>query len=364
MAADIERAFEAIVEQFRQLEQQLADPAVIADQKRLREVSQKHAELEPKVRLYEEYKRAVEAAREAEEMMAEAEDEETREFLEREKEAAEKKAEELRERLLLELVPKDPMDDRNAIVEIRAGTGGEEAALFARDLFNMYVAFAQKRGWDVEVLDESRSDLGGYKEVILHVKGRGAYGVLRLESGVHRVQRVPVTESQGRIHTSAATVAVLPEVEEVDVKIDPSELRIEAFRAGGPGGQHMQKNETAVRVTHLPTGISVTCADARSQHQNREKALRILRSRLYEMQRRQREEELARQRREQVKSGDRSEKVRTYNFPQDRITDHRIGLTLHDLPSRLAGEIDELVEALAEWDRRRKLEEMLAASER
>ncbi|MCX7598968.1 MAG: peptide chain release factor 1 [Armatimonadetes bacterium] len=350
-------------QEFGELERQLADPEVIADPERLRVVGRRHARLKEIIDLYREYGQALADAADAEAMLSDATDEEMAEFLRSELEKARSRAEELHGRLLLELVPGDPMEDRNAIVEIRAGTGGEEAALFARDLFNMYVGLAQRRGWKVNVLDENPTELGGIKEVVFQVEGPGVYGVLRLESGVHRVQRVPITESQGRIHTSAATVAVFPEVEDVEVDVNPSDLRIEAFRAGGPGGQHMQKNETAVRVTHLPTGISVTCSDARSQHQNREKAIRILRSRLYELAREEQEQRLAQQRREQVRSGDRSEKIRTYNFPQDRITDHRIGLSIHSLPSRLAGEIDELLEALARWDRQRRLQEALAAEE-
>lgn len=351
---------ERIIEEFEQLERQLSDPQVASDPQRLRELGRRRAELEPIVELHAAYQRALSDAREADEMLQEAAgDEEAAEFLRAELQEARNKAEELREQLLMALVPGDPMDDRSAIVEIRAGTGGEEAALFARDLFEMYAGLANRRGWQISVISESPSEMGGYKEIIFQVDGPGAYGTLRLESGVHRVQRVPVTESQGRIHTSAATVAVLPVVEDIDVQLEPSDLRIEAFRAGGPGGQHMQKNETAVRVTHIPTGISVTCSEARSQHQNREKALRLLRARLYEEQRRRREEELARQRREQVRTGDRSEKIRTYNFPQDRITDHRVGLTVHDLPSHLAGEIDDLLEALRQWDRQQRLDEFM-----
>ncbi len=352
-----------IVDELKRLDDELAKPEVASNPQRLREIGQRRAALDSVVKLYRQYEQALADAQEAEAMLAEAEDEEAAEFLREELDKATTRAGELREQLLAELVPGDPMDDREAIVEIRAGTGGEEAALFARDLFEMYTALANRKGWQVSVLSESPSEMGGYKEIIFQVEGKGAYGTLRLESGVHRVQRVPVTESQGRIHTSAATVAVLPVVEEVDVEINPADLRIESFRAGGPGGQHMQKNETAVRVTHLPTGISVTCSEARSQHQNREKALRLLRARLYEEQRRQREEELAKQRKEQVRSGDRSEKIRTYNFPQDRITDHRIGLTVHDLPSRLAGEIDDILEALRQWDRQQRLERLMSGEQ-
>ncbi len=349
-------------EEFAELERRLADPDVISDPQRLRESSQRRAELAPMMTLYEEYRQAKADAEEARAMLAEAEDEESAEFLRGELERATEKARELERELLLLLLPPDPMQERGAIVEIRAGTGGEEAALFAGDLFQMYSGLATRRGWPISVIDESPSEIGGYKEIVFQVEAKGAYGVLRLESGVHRVQRVPATESQGRIHTSAATVAVLPIVEDVDLEINPSDLRFEAFRAGGPGGQHMQKNETAIRVTHVPTGISVTCSDARSQHQNREKALRFLRARIYEVRREEQEAQKARQRREQVRSGDRSEKIRTYNFPQDRITDHRAGLTVHNLQARLAGEIDDLLEALQQWDMQRRLEEFLEST--
>ncbi|MBC7286886.1 MAG: peptide chain release factor 1 [Armatimonadetes bacterium] len=344
-----------IEQELAEIERQLADPVVASSPERVKELGRRRAELEPLVALWRDYEKAKAEAEDARALLAEADTEELQTFLREELERAEARAAELREKLLAELVPCDPLDKRNAVVEIRAGTGGEEAALFAKDLFEMYRAFAERRGWTVTVLDESQSDMGGYKEVVFQVEGPSAYGLLRLESGVHRVQRIPVTESQGRIHTSAASVAVLPEVEDVEVDINPSDLKIEAFRAGGPGGQHMQKNETAVRVTHLPTGISVTCSDARSQHQNREKAIRLLRSKLYELERQKREEELARQRKSQVRSGDRSEKIRTYNFPQDRITDHRIPITVYDIASRLAGDIDDLLEALQAWDRQQRL---------
>ena len=243
-------------------------------------------------------------------------------------------------------------------MDIRAGTGGDEAALFARELFDMYSSLAQRCGWKVEVMSQNLSEMRGLKETIFAVQGAGTYGLLRHESGVHRVQRVPVTESQGRLHTSAATVAVLLEAEDIDIKLDGSDLKFEAFRAGGPGGQHMQKNETAVRITHLPSDISVTCSDQRSQHQNRERALRLLRARLYELEQRRQQEEAAAQRRQQVKSGDRSEKIRTYNFPQDRLTDHRIGLTLHNLPALMNGEIDELLAALQQYAQQQRLQEL------
>lgn len=355
---DWESAFASREQELAELEEQLGDPAIISDQVRYRDISMRHAELAPLVALYHEHQASLAEVAEAEAMLADADDDEMREFLEATRDEAQAKSEKLHHKLLAEMLPKDPMDAKNAVVEIRAGTGGDEAALFAGDLVTMYTRLAERRGWQAELADATEGEQGGFKEAILEIKGRGVYGALRLESGVHRVQRVPATESQGRIHTSAATVAVLPEVEDVDVALDPSDLVFEAFRAGGPGGQHMQKNETAVRVTHKPTGISCACSDQRSQGQNRERALRLLRSRIFEIRRREQEEAQARERREQVKTGDRSEKIRTYNFPQDRLTDHRIGFTMHNLPSILVGEIDELLEALTEAERQSRLQEL------
>jgi peptide chain release factor 1 len=361
---DIRTTMKRIEGDFLELERRLADPAVLRDPDRLRSVGRQRAQLEDTVHLYRDYEKALADAADAEAMLADAEDDEMRDFLQAEFERNSARATELHDALLLHLVPRDPMEDRNAIVEIRAGTGGEEAALFAGDLLTMYLGLAERRGWKVHILEDNPSELKGYKEVTLQIEGAAAYGALHLESGIHRVQRVPQTESQGRIHTSAASVAVLPEVEDVDVEINASDLRIEAFRAGGPGGQHMQKNETAVRVTHIPSGISSACSDGRSQHQNREKALRVLRSRIYDVLRQQQEAELAKTRRGLVGSGDRSEKIRTYNYPQDRITDHRIGMTVHDLASRMTGEIDDLIEALRQWERQQRLQHVLGAAEK
>ena len=348
-------ALDKMAEELAEVEVRLSTPEVIGNQNLFRELSQRHAELAPVVAMYREYQQATADAEEARALLAESEDEEMREFLEAECEQAMTRAEELHQKLLVALVPRDPLDRKTAIVEIRAGTGGEEAGLFAGDLFDMYQRFAELRGWKAEVLGQNRSERGGFKEIIFAVDGPGAYGILKHESGVHRVQRVPETESQGRTHTSAATVAVLPEVEDIDIELNPADLNVEVFKAGGPGGQHMQKNETAVRITHLPTGMTATCSDQRSQRQNRERALRVLRSKLHEQERQRQDEELAAQRREQVKSGDRSEKIRTYNFPQDRLTDHRIGLTLHNLPAILNGELDELIAALQEHENQQRL---------
>jgi peptide chain release factor 1 len=340
------------------LEEQLSDPVLIADQNRYREVSVRHAEIAPLVHKYAELEAARAEIGEAEAMLAETDDEEMRSFLEVSAEEGRERVIVLEAEMLRLLLPKDPIDEKNAVVEIRAGTGGDEAALFAGDLLTMYARLAERRGWRAELIDETPGEMGGYKEAILEVRGKGVYGILRHESGVHRVQRVPATEAQGRIHTSAATVAVLPEVEEVDVELLPSDLSFENYRAGGPGGQHMQKNETAVRITHKPTGITVACSDQRSQMQNKERALGLLRSRIYDVHLQEQAAAQAKSRKEQVKSGDRSEKIRTYNYPQDRLTDHRINLTMHNLPALLAGEIDELLEALGEAHRQQRLEDL------
>ena len=351
-------ALDKMADELQQVEQQLSDPKIIANQNLFRKLSQRYAEIAPVIEKYHEYQQLVAEAKEARQMLDDADDEEMREFLQSEYDQAETAAEQLHQQLLLDLVPQDPDDRNNAIVEIRAGTGGDEAALFVGDLFDMYRRFAELQGWQTDVLQQNPAEMGGFKEIIFDVKGTGAYGVLKHESGVHRVQRVPETESQGRTHTSAATVAILREVEDIDIEIDASDLTVEVFRAGGPGGQHMQKNETAVRITHQPTGISAACSDQRSQQQNRERALRVLRSKLYDMEQQRQAEERAQQRRQQVKSGDRSEKIRTYNFPQDRLTDHRIGLTMHNLSAILNGEIEELIKALQQHHRQQQLAEL------
>jgi len=355
---DFAKTLAGILAEVAELEVKLSDPAILSDQNRFRDLSVRHSELQPLVMTYAQYQKVQSDLLEAEAMLAESDDAEMREFLQMSADEAREKIGPLDKELLKLLLPKDPLDDKNAVIEIRAGTGGDEASLFAGDLLTMYARLAERRGWHTELIDETLGEMGGYKEVVMEVQGRGAYGTLRHESGVHRVQRVPMTESQGRIHTSAATVAVLPEVEEVELELDPSDLSFENYRAGGPGGQHMQKNETAVRVTHKPTGVTVACSDQRSQGANKERAVRLLRARIYDIHVQEQNAELSKSRKEQVGSGDRSEKIRTYNFPQDRLTDHRIGLTLHNLPVLLVGEIDELLEALVEAERQNKLEEL------
>ncbi|NLO05574.1 MAG: peptide chain release factor 1 [candidate division WS1 bacterium] len=358
---DLLPALERLEAEYQDVEQQLTTPEVLNDSTRLRELSMRHSELVPAMEKLNEYRGHLQTRDDAAAMLDGAEDAEMRSFLQAELDEAEAAIEAMEHELLLLLIPPDPMRNRNAIVEIRAGTGGDEAALFAGDLYTMYNGYVARMGWNLDVISVNEGAMGGYKEIIFNVQGQGAFGLLKHESGVHRVQRVPATESQGRIHTSAATVAVLPEAEELDVEINPGDLEWDTFRAGGPGGQSMQKNETAVRVTHTPTGLVAASRDERSQLQNREKALTVLRARLYEHEQQKQMEAVDAQRRQAVKSGDRSEKVRTYNYPQDRVTDHRIGMSIHNIPAIMIGEIDSLIEALSEHERQQRLEELAAS---
>jgi peptide chain release factor 1 len=322
----------------------LASEQITADMENYRRLTREHAELEPVVDLYRAWRSAEEDMRTAREMAA---DPQMREFAEAEIEDARRRLERLESELQRELLPKDPNDERNLFLEIRAGTGGEESALFAGDLLRMYVRFAERNGWQVEIISESASDLGGYREVIARIAGHGAYSRLKFESGTHRVQRVPETETQGRIHTSACTVAVLPEADEVaDVVLNPADLKIDTFRASGAGGQHVNKTDSAVRVTHLPTGIVVECQDDRSQHKNKARALAVLAARIKARQVHEQQSQIAATRKLQVGSGDRSERIRTYNYPQGRVTDHRINLTLYKIAAIMDGDLFELTDAL------------------
>lgn len=348
---------EALKERFIFISKQISDPEVIADQEKWRDYCREHSELSPIIDEYNIYKHALDTIKDDKELLEPEEDEEFAEMLREELAEAKKTAEESEERLKLLLIPKDPNDEKNVIMEIRGGTGGEEAALFAADLMRMYSMYAEAHHWKIEILNSNPTELGGYKEISFLVNGKGAYSRLKYESGVHRVQRVPETESGGRIHTSAVTVAVLPEVEDVEVEINRNDLRIDVFRAGGPGGQCVNTTDSAVRITHIPTGIVVSCQDEKSQLQNKEKAMKILRSRIYEAMEAERNKEIADTRRSQVGSGDRSERIRTYNFPQSRVTDHRINMTLYKLDQFLNGDMDEIIEALITTDRTAKLAE-------
>lgn len=359
METAVRTQLERIRDRYYELTEEMARPEVAADYERVTRLARERAELEELVRLFEEFERVERDAAAARAMLRER-DPELKELAASELDAAERRLEELDRQIVRQLLPKDPRDKRNVIVEIRAGTGGEEAALFAADLFRMYTRYAERHGWKTEVLSASESERGGFKEVIFEVKGEGAYSRLKYESGVHRVQRVPETEAQGRIHTSTATVAVLPEAEEVDVQIDEKDLKMEFYHSSGAGGQNVNKVATAVRITHLPTGIVVACQDERSQLKNRMKAMTILRSRLLDLEQQKREEEIGEARRRQVGTGERSEKIRTYNFPQDRITDHRIGLTVHGLTDRLDGDIDDIIDAVTAAAEAERLQESLA----
>jgi peptide chain release factor 1 len=352
----IDRLATEIEEKYAALNEELADPEVLRDQSRYAEVSKAHSDLESAYRLAVAYREARTSLEEAEAISAEGGLEpDMKEFLAEEKTSARARMEELEQELRLAVLEKDPRDDKNAIVEVRAGAGGDEAALFAAEVQRMIMRYAERLRFKTEILSTTEAALSGIKEVIFSVKGRGAYGGLKYESGVHRVQRVPVTESTGRIHTSTATVAVLPEVEDVEIHIDPNEVRVDVYRSTGPGGQSVNTTDSAVRLTHLPTGLVVSCQDEKSQLQNKERAFRILRARLYDMAQARQDAEVSAQRRSQVGTGDRSQKIRTYNFPQGRVTDHRVGLTSHRLEAILQGELDEFTEALQANERAEQL---------
>ena len=342
-------------ERFKELSESISDPEVIADQEKWRKLMKEHSDISPIIEKYREYKAAVDAVSDSKEMLKEENDAEFKELLQIEIEENEEKIPVFEEQLKILLLPKDPNDDKNVIVEIRGGAGGDEAALFAADLYRMYSMYAEARRWKVEVLSSNMTDIGGIKEISFMIEGSGAYSRLKFESGVHRVQRVPETESSGRIHTSTVTVAVLPEAQEVEVEINQNDLRIDVFRAGGPGGQCVNTTDSAVRITHMPTGLVVSCQDEKSQHKNKDKAMKILRSRLYDLISSQQHEAIASERKSQVGTGDRSERIRTYNFPQGRVSDHRIGLTIHRLEAFLNGDLDEVIDALITNDQSEKL---------
>ncbi len=352
LSPELEERLKAVEQRYLELQYKLSTPEVVSDRESLTRLGKELKELEEVYLAYKKYKKLLSELEQARELLR---SEELKDLAKEEIERLTQELEKTEKHIRVLLLPKDPRDSRNVILEIRAGVGGEEAALFVADLLNMYQKYAEEKGWKFSILSSNRTGLGGYKEVVALIEGEGAYSRLKFESGVHRVQRVPVTEAGGRIHTSTATVAVLPETDETEIQIDPKDLKIETFRASGAGGQYVNTTETAVRVTHLPTGITVSCQDERSQFQNRQKALKILYARLRDFYERQREEELARERRQQVGTGERSEKIRTYNFPQNRVTDHRINLTLHRLEDVLEGKLDELIEALIEHDIEEKL---------
>lgn len=349
-------------DRFEELEQLLASPDVIGDRNQFQQLSREYAELEPVIGVWRNFRDNEAAIREARELL-EGDDPDMRQMARDELESLETETESLEQRLQKLLLPRDPNDERSIFLEIRAGTGGQEAGIFAGDLLRMYTRYAERRGWKVEIMSAHESEAGGFREVIARVIGQGAWSRLKFESGVHRVQRVPETESQGRIHTSACTVAILPEVDDVDsVDVDPNDLRVDTFRSSGAGGQHVNTTDSAIRITHLPTGIVVECQDERSQHKNRARAMSLLNARLLEAQVQQQKDERAAERKLQVGSGDRSERIRTYNFPQGRVTDHRIGLTLYDLDKIIDGELDAVIEPLVEAHQAELLAELTAHS--
>ena len=346
---------EALEERFQLVSEKISDPDIIADQESWRKYCKEHSDLTPIIDKYRELKSAKQTVADDKEMLDAGQDKEFEEMIRLEMAEAEEIIERASEELKILLLPKDPNDEKNVIMEIRGGAGGDEAALFAADLLRMYSMYAESMHWKVEMLSANETDIGGYKEVSFAINGQGAYSRLKFESGVHRVQRIPSTESGGRIHTSTVTVAVLPEVEEVEVDINPNDLRIDVFRAGGPGGQCVNTTDSAVRITHIPTGVVVSCQDEKSQLKNKEKAMKILRSRVYDMAISAQNAELSAERKSQVGTGDRSERIRTYNFPQGRVTDHRISLTLHKLDMVLNGDLNEIIDSLITADQSEKL---------
>ena len=344
-----------ILEKYEELSKKVSDPDVIAKQKEWQKLMKEMSDLEPIVKEYTAYKKAKEDLEEAKEILDMEDDEELRDMAREELKANEAAIEEYTEKLKILLLPKDPNDDKNVILEVRAGTGGDEAALFGSDLLRMYLRYAERMRWKTELIESNETEIGGVKEVVMLVKGKGAYSRLKYESGVHRVQRVPETESGGRVHTSAASVAVMPEVDDVEVNLDPNDVRVDVYRASGNGGQCVNTTDSAVRLTHMPTGLVVTCQDEKSQIKNKEKAFKVLKSRLFDLMQQEQNDKIAAERKSQIGSGDRSERIRTYNFPQSRITDHRINLTLYKLDSFLDGDLDEVIDALITEDQAEKM---------
>lgn len=347
---------------YSELSQRLYEPSVAADPEQYQKIMKELKSIEEIVLTYRDYKKAVKAQEESLEILDESSDNDLKELAQLELDEAKQNIEELSEKLKILLLPKDPNDERNVIVEIRGGAGGEESALFSAVLFRMYSMYAEKKGYKVEIVNANETELGGYKEISFMIEGEGAYSRFKYESGVHRVQRVPETESQGRVHTSTTTVAVLPEAEDVELEIDPNDLKIDTFRSSGAGGQHINKTSSAIRITHLPTGTVVECQDERSQYKNKDKALKVLKSRLLKEKQDKQASEIAANRKSQVGTGDRSERIRTYNYPQGRLTDHRIGLTLYKLEDILNGNLDEVIDALVTADRAEKLKESMENS--
>ncbi|MFO7887300.1 MAG: peptide chain release factor 1 [Eubacteriales bacterium] len=345
-------------DKYRDLNKKISDPKIISQSRKWQKLVKEHAHLEPIVQKYREYISVMDSLKEDKEMLQGKLDDDFKEMLKEEVKELSVKEEKLKEELKFLLIPKDPNDQKNVIVEIRAGVGGDEAGLFAGNLFRMYTRYSERQGWKNEIMSLSDSGVGGYKEVIFMIKGEGAYSKLKYESGVHRVQRVPDTESSGRIHTSSATVAVLPEVDDIDIEIDMNDVRVDVFRSSGNGGQSVNTTDSAVRLTHEPTGLVVSCQDEKSQHKNKDKALRILKARLYDKYQQEQDDELAEARKSQVGSGDRSERIRTYNFPQGRVSDHRINLTLYKLDSFLDGDLEEMIDALTTSDQTKKLKKI------
>ncbi|WP_291493968.1 peptide chain release factor 1 [Desulfurella sp.] len=346
---------ESLEKKYNDIQEQMSSNEVLNDYEKLKTLNEELKKITPIVEKYKLYKNMQKQIKQNEELLK---DNELKELAKEEIKDLQTKSSQLIDELKIMLLPKDPLDEKDIILEIRAGTGGEEAALFAQDLFRMYVRYAENHNFKVEILEKSLSDTGGIKEIIVNIRGKGVYSRFKFESGTHRVQRIPITESQGRIHTSAATVAVLPEADEIEVNINPDDLRIDVYRSSGSGGQHVNTTDSAVRITHIPTGIVVTCQDEKSQYKNKEKAMKILYARLSDFYRSQQESQIAKTRKAQVGSGDRSERIRTYNFPQGRVTDHRINLTLYKLDQILEGELDELIEALLIADQTKKLSQI------